>query len=122
MNTPNTSLSLRQQDELSALVNQYIEKRAIPKTGWRIRWGGKFVSMRSGKSLWGSAGKASSAFKSNIRNDILFLLDYMKIKTGNPSYAYSDIITNLTKISMEVVLELLASGNVKFEQVNLDGV
>lgn len=111
-------MTIRQQDEMSDFLKRASKNRVLQQDGWRIKWNGAFVVMRSGNSLWDSKGKASSAFKSGIRNDWVLLYEYIKIRSGNPLFAWNDLTENHSEIAKDLTDYLISSGQVEFVQVH----
>lgn len=109
-------MDLRTKDNLDAMIGDYIAKNTLDLTGWRVKWRGKFVVMRSGNSLWNTKGKASSGFKSSMRNDRHFIWEYMKIKTGDPNLDWSKVWRD-SSIHKEVIEDIMKSGDVEFVEI-----
>ena len=108
-------MDLRTQDNLNAMIDTYVAKHEVDISGWRVKWRGKFIVMRSGVSLWSTKGKASSGFQSSLRNDVCFIWEYLKIKTNDPKLCYSQ--TRSLTTQREVIKEIMDSGEVEFVEI-----
>jgi hypothetical protein len=108
-------MDLRTQDKINEMIEAHVAKNEVDISGWRVKWRGRFVVMRSGVSLWPTKGKASSGFQSSVRNDWHFLWEYMKIKSNDPKFDWNKI-RDLT-LQREVIKEIMDSGDVEFIEI-----
>lgn len=89
---PINSLSLRQIDDITALVAQHAAKRVVQNDScWRIRLCGKFIVTHSGKSAWTSQGRAKSAFLNHCRRCYGLRPEVAAVALGIPQPSYGDI-------------------------------
>jgi hypothetical protein len=91
--------------EFSALVDARIEyqaktAKAVPH---RIKWKGKYIRTKSGKTVWKRIGDAKSAFKMEISNELRSIVQKMT----------NDTYVNYKQIDAFYAL-ILKSGLVEF--------
>ena len=90
-------------DALTEFLDKHVNHHAIDNQCIMIKWRGKFIKTKSGKSSWKTKSHAKSALNNHI--DGWFIIQYLRLKRMKPDLQYHAITKQDDQEVMDDILK-----------------